>query len=283
MDGTTDGGLAWGGVRGCPTPSASKFVQASPSGATGPDDSIEPPTSDPNEFLDPLRYEDTITADSPTLYFPLSQTAEASAAAQLGTANTTYGAGVTLGLQGPLVGSPDTAAALSSAGAQIQTATRYPAQNQYTVEAWFKSQGGSGGGQIVGMNVNQNGSSGVDDHSMYVDAWGHVDCYFYSSGWHRLVSRGSYTDGGWHLGQCAKGATGMTIDIDGRLVASNTFSGPTLAYSGYWLIGYRRAGDGPRQSIIGDVAQVAIYGYALSQAQDANHYAVAQGQPSTGA
>ncbi len=133
------------------------------------------------------------------------------------------------------------------------------------------------------MNASLNGSNLVDDHSTYVDAWGHVDCYFWCQGWwHRLVSPGSYTDGRWHLVQCAKGATGMTLDIDGHLVASNTFTGPTLAYSGYWLIGYRHAGDGPRQSIVGEVGQVAIYGYALSQAQDADHWAVGQGQPSAG-
>lgn len=48
------------------------------------------------------------------------------------------------------------------------------------------------------------------------------------------------------------------------------------------MIGSRRAGDGPRRSIIGAVAQVAIYGYALAQAQDANHWAVGEGAPPTG-
>jgi Concanavalin A-like lectin/glucanases superfamily len=98
----------------------------------------------------------------------------------------------------------------------------------------------------------------------------------------RLVSPGSYADGRWHLVQCAKGAAGMTLDVDGGRVAANAFTGPTLAYSGYWLIGNRRAGDGPRRSMVGQVGQVAIYGYALSQAQDANHWAVGQGGPSAG-
>jgi Concanavalin A-like lectin/glucanases superfamily len=228
----------------------------------------------------------------------LDDTSATAAAAQAGTATTgtatsgtataataatpAYEAGTALGVPGPLVGDPDTAVALNSTSAQIQTSQPYAATDQYTVEAWFKAQGGLGGGQIVGMNASQNGSNLVDDHSTYVDAAGHVDCYFYSSGWHRLVSPGTYADGNWHLVQCAKGATGMTLDIDGRLVASNTFTGPTLAYDGYWLIGYRRAGDGPKQSIVGDVAQVAIYGYALSQAQDANHWAVGQGQATPG-
>jgi hypothetical protein len=43
-----------------------------------------------------------------------------------------------------------------------------------------------------------------------------------------------------------------------------------------------RSASCPRQSIVGDVAQVAIYGYALTQAQDANHWAVGQGQSTTG-
>jgi hypothetical protein len=34
--------------------------------------------------------------------------------------------------------------------------------------------------------------------------------------------------------------------------------------------------------MVGQVGQVAIYGYALSQAQDADHWAIGQGGPSTG-
>jgi hypothetical protein len=183
---------------------------------------------------------------------------------------------------GPLAGNTDTGVALQTPTAQIRTAQPYAAPSQYTVEAWFKAQPGSGAGQIVGMNWNQSGTSSVDDHSAYLDAWGHVDCYFWSSGVQRLVSPGAYADGRWHLVECAKGAGGMTLDVDGRPVAANAFTGPTFPYSGYWLIGNRRAGDGARQSIIGQVAQVAIYAYALSQAQDANHWAVGTGQASTG-
>ena len=41
----------------------------------------------------------------------------------------------------------------------------------------------------------------------------------------RDVLLGSHTDGRWHLVQCAKGCGGMTRNVDGRLVASNTFTG----------------------------------------------------------
>jgi Concanavalin A-like lectin/glucanases superfamily len=84
---------------------------------------------------------------------------------------------------------------------------------------------------------------------------GQVVCYYYSSGKRELVSPGSYTDGHWHLVLCAKGSGGMTLDVDGSLVASNTFTGPAFAYSGYWVIGNRHAGDGAQQSIIGDVGK----------------------------
>jgi hypothetical protein len=89
-------------------------------------------------------------------------------------------------------------------------------------------------------------------------------------------------DGRWHLVECAKGPGGMSLDVDGQNVAANAFTGPTLPYVGYWVIGDRRAGDGPRRAIVGQIAQVGIYVYALSQAQDANHWAIGQGQPSTG-
>jgi Concanavalin A-like lectin/glucanases superfamily len=285
-DGTSDGGVAWAAVQGCPTPTGSTFVSATSYGATGPDDPA---------------YQDTITGDDPLFYWQLNDTAGSSATAAAagsgsaapatgsiatddeGADEGTYGAGVTLGAPGPLPANSTTAVALDSRGAQIQTANPYPAPSQYTVEAWFNVQPGSGDGQIVGLNANQNGSGLDDDHSVYLDQWGHVDCYFWSNGVYRLVSPNTYTDGQWHLVQCAKGPSGMTLDIDGQLVASNTFTGPTYPYSGYWAIGDRpHAGDGPRQSILGEVGQVAIYGYALSQAQDANHWAVGQGQPSAG-
>jgi Concanavalin A-like lectin/glucanases superfamily len=286
MDGTTDGGTAWASVRGCPTPSAGQFAQATPSGATGPDEADDPQTSDVNEFVDPQRYAETINADTPQLYLSLnsgtSVAGAASAGAQPAATTATYGPGVTLGVPGPVAGSPDTAVALGSSGAQIQTTQSHAAPNQYTVEAWFSAQSGSGGGQIVGMNQSENGSAQNDDHSVYLNSGGQVVCYYYSAGKHELVSPGSYTDGRWHLVQCAKGSGGMTLDVDGTLVASNTFTGPAFPYSGYWVIGDRHAGDGAQQSIIGDVAQVATYGYALSQAQDADHWAVGQGQPATG-
>jgi hypothetical protein len=282
IDGTSDDNQAWAAVRGCPTPGGAQFVRATASGATGPDETSDPPTSDPNELGDPLRYQDTINAATPSLYWRLSETVGTAVLDDEGADNGTYGAGVTLRVPGPLAGNSDTAAGLSSPTAQIQTSRAYAAPTQYTIETWFKAQPGSGPGQIVGMNWNPSGTASVDDHSVYVDASGHVDCYFWSGGVHRLVSPGAYTDGRWHLVQCAKGPLGMTLDVDGALVAANSFTGPTLAYSGYWLIGNRRAGDGPRQSIIGQVGQVAIYGYALSQAQDANHWAIAQAQASTG-
>ncbi len=282
IDGTSDGGTAWAAARGCPTPGGAQFVRATTSGATGPDEASDPATADPNELGDPLRYQDTINAASPSLYWRLSETVGTETLDDEGTDDGIYGAGVTLRGPGPLVGNSDTAAGLSSPTAQIQTSRAYAAPSQYTIETWFEAQPGSGPGQIVGMNWNPGGTASVDDHSVYLDASGHVDCYFWSWGVQRLVSPGSYADGRWHLVQCAKGAAGMTLDVDGGLAAANAFTGPTLAYSGYWLIGNRRAGDGPRRSMVGQVGQVAIYGYALSQAQDANHWAVGRGGPSTG-
>jgi hypothetical protein len=132
------------------------------------------------------------------------------------------------------------------------------------------------------MNQNQNGSAGNDDHSVYLTASGQVGCYYYSAGKRELFSPSGYEDGRWHLVECAKGSAGMTLDVDGKQVASNTFTGAPFAYSGYWVVGNRNAGDGAKQSIVGSVGQVAIYNYALSQAQDANHWATGQGQSSTG-
>jgi hypothetical protein len=274
MDGTSDGGAAWAGVRGCPTPSDGEFVQATSAGTTGPDESSRPATTDFNEFIDPLRYQETISGDNPLLYLRLGNSSATAAAA--------YETGATPGVQGPLVGNADTAVALQSWTAQIQTTNAYAAPSQYTAEAWFSAQAGSGAGQIVGMNQSQNGSAQNDDHSLFLNSSGQVVCYYHSSGKRELVSPGSYTDDRWHLVQCAKSADGVTLDIDGARVASNTFTGAAYPYSGYWVIGRRHAGDGAQQSIVGDVAEVAIYDYALSQAQDANHYAVGKGQPSTG-
>jgi Concanavalin A-like lectin/glucanases superfamily len=179
------------------------------------------------------------------------------------------------------VGNADTAAGLSSPTAQIQT-SRVRRPEPVHDRDRVRSPARTGPGQIVGTNWNPGGTASVDDHSVYLDASGHADCYFWSWGVQRLGSPRSSADGRWHLVECAKGATGMTLDVDGGLVAANAFTGPTLADSGYWLIGNRRAGDGPRRSMVGQVGQVAIYGYALSQAQDADHWAIGQGGPSTG-
>jgi hypothetical protein len=281
-DGTSDGGAAWASVLGCPTASVGPFVSATSYGATGPDEATDPVVTTPAALGDPFVYQDTINTAAPSYYWRLNETSGSVAADEEGADNGTYDAGVTLGVPGPLAGNGDTAVALQTTAAQVQTAHAYAAPSQYTMEAWFSAQPGSGAGQIVGMNQNENGSGQNDDHSIYLNSSGQVVCYYYSSSKHELVSPGSYTDGGWHLVQCGKGGSGMTLDVDGALVASNAFTGPAYSYSGYWVIGSRHAGDGAQQSIVGDVGQVAMYGYALTQAQDANHYAVGQGQPSTG-
>jgi hypothetical protein len=130
-------------------------------------------TADANELSDPLRYQDTINAASPSLYWRLSEIAGTEALDDEGTDDGTYGAGVTLRAPGPLVGNSDTAAGLSSPTAQIQTSRAYAAPSQYTIETWFQAQPGSAPGQIVGLNWNRGGTASVDDHSVYLDAAGH--------------------------------------------------------------------------------------------------------------
>ena len=125
---------------------------ATASGATGPDETTDPATADPNELGDPLRYQDTINAASPSLYWRLSETVGTEALDDEGTDDGTYGAGVTLHGPGPLVGNSDTAG-LSSPTGQIQTSRAYAAPSQYTIETWFKAQPGSGAGQIVGVKL----------------------------------------------------------------------------------------------------------------------------------
>jgi hypothetical protein len=108
---------------------------------------------------------------------------------------------------------------------------------------------------------------------MYVNTSGQLVFGIYNGTITVITSPNSIADSDWHFGVATLGSTGMALYVDGVLVASSPATG-AQNYVGVWQIGYLLSGwpDDGTLYFDGEIAQVALYLYALSPAQVQAHY-----------
>jgi hypothetical protein len=179
--------------------------------------------------------------------------------------------GVRFGASGPLSG-----AAASFDGSTGQLETQQAISNpgpSYTLAGWFEVANGyaSGGGIISFQNV-QNGSPGEYDRKLWMDNGGHIAAGEYPGTTVVATSTGTYNDGNWHYAVASFSAsTGLSLYVDGSLVATNSAATSPQSYVGYWTVGYSNAsGWSPTASsnyLAGSLAEVAVFPTALSSSQ----------------
>ncbi len=229
-------------------------------------------------------YEAAVGADSPALDWRLGDaagplTADSSISKDPG-GLTLGGSGISWGAAGAIAG--NTAVTANGSTGYVSATHLEPSPTTFSVETWFKTTSTSGG-RIVGFG-NQRG--GLDfagnpvlsrqyDKHIYLTSDGHLIFGVYAGHPYTLTSTRRYNDGQWHQVVGTQGAQGMTLYVDGAVVARGTQT-HNQSYSGYWRIGGDNLAGWPSQPasrfFAGAIDETAVYNHVLSLTSVQRHY-----------
>ena len=191
---------------------------------------------------------------------------------------------------GPLAGdTTDTTPSFDGISGLVSSTNSVAGPNVFSIEGWFKTTTNTGG-KLIGFGNNQTGMSSNYDRQIYMMNDGQLVFGVWNNQTETIESSNVYNDGQWHyVVATLDPVAGMTLWVDGQLVGTNSNTTPQ-SYNGYWRIG----GDnlnawgldpwgGNSQGTTepnsyyfnGDIADVAVYPYALTPTQIATHYAAA--------
>jgi PKD repeat protein len=191
-----------------------------------------------------------------------------------GTDDLAVGSGVRRGTGGAIAGDPDTAASFNGTASGLATTTRSaPAPDVFTVEAWFRTTS-TAGGKLIGYGDATSGDSFNNDRHVYLDPAGRVNFGVYPQTARILTSPNTYNDGRWHQVVVSLGTSGMSLSMDGKLVASRNDTTSGQPFSGYWRIGGDTSWAGAKY-LSADVDDVSVYRTVLGADQVARHFALA--------
>ena len=237
-------------------------------------------------------YASAVLADAPVAYYRLDDPSAPTICDSSSSANNgTYTAsGVTYGVAGAMLKSPDNAVAADGTAAGIGTSNApvpITGNSSFTLESWFRSTGsprnqalvdfgGTGNGRIAGLTVWNSASFGScttpNGSTVGLDEWQGVNC------WDTTAVGINEYDGTWHHLAVTYDATAnkLTAYIDGLGLGQQTPTN-TGAFSltsspvriGYWV------DTTLNQHLVGDEDEVAVYGSSLSAAQIDAHYKAA--------
>lgn len=223
-------------------------------------------------------YSNQVVADGATKYYRLDDT-DSTVADDAGSDDTTAGSGVTRGTTGALAAdTSDTASTFngSSSGLVASTQSVY-SPNPFSEEVWFKT---TTSGVISGLGSSTSGGSGDYDRQLYVTKDGKLNFGVHYKGKNVITSSTAVNDGKWHYAVGTFGSGGMNLYLDGVSVASNTGITKVDGYSGYWRLGGDNTwSSGMNQWFTGAIDEFAVYPTALTPAQVALHYKVANTPP----
>ena len=197
------------------------------------------PSPSPRQTCLTSPYSVAVAADSPTLWYPLSDTGGTTARDYSATPhNGVYQGGVTLGAAGPT--SCGTAATFNGSTGYVSNANTITSPATFSIEVWFKTTTTSGG-MIAGFGSAVTGASGNYDRHIYMNNAGQI--YFGVSSNQTVHSTAAYNNGSWHQAVGTEGPAGLNLYIDGALVASgSTPTSSSQTYTGSWRVGLRQPG-----------------------------------------
>jgi hypothetical protein len=233
--------------------------------------------------------------DSPYLFYAFNEgsgtvAADASGNGRTGTVN-----GTTTRVAGSCSPYVSPALVLNGLTGYVSTPAAVTAPDIFTVEIWFKTNT-STGGKLIGLGDAQTGPSGISDRHLYMTntgaiAFGAAPAPGNSSNFTAasIISSSSYSDGQWHQATATMSPTGfpdgtpagITLYIDGNMVANDPSVIKGAAYNGYWRIGYdtmnvnKGTWTGAPTSLFfaGTIDNAAVYSTALTQTQITAHHA----------
>ena len=221
-------------------------------------------------------YSVAVAADSPTLWYPLTDTAGPTARDYSATPRGgVYQGGVTLGAACPT--SCGTAATFDGSTGYVSNANIITSPATFSIETWFMTTT-TNGGMIAGFGSAVTGASGNYDRHIYMNNAGQV--YFGVASNQTVHTTAHYNDGGWHQAVGTEGPAGLQLYIDGTLAASaSTPTSSAQTYTGSWRVGFDSIGgwsSAPHSNYFaGSLAEASFYGTQLSAARVAAHYAAA--------
>lgn len=228
-------------------------------------------------------YASAVRADSPTSYWPLGEPSGTTAFDWASAANAQTGTGVTRDVTGALAGNSGSASRFSgtTTGFAASSAFETP-RDAFSVESWVKTTTRRGG-KIIGLGSSTTGNSTAYDRHVYMDNFGRI-WFGVKPGTLRTVNTtSSYNDGQWHHIVASVGANGMSLYIDGVLVAQRTDTTSAAPIQGYWRIGGDNLSGWTSRPlsdyIAADIDEVAVYPAALGAASVANHYNIGRSGP----
>lgn len=233
-----------------------------PFGGVGPSPAAADPLSD---------YEDAVLADGPYAYLPLGESSGSQATDASGNGrHGTYQGSIPIGsAAGPFTGG--TAPSFNGTGRYVSVGSALvPSTGDWTVEAWFKP---AGNGFVDGTNVVWSqyfNASGNRTSAGMGSCSGMPRCAGMAVGSTSAWSSPLVEDGVWHYGVWRRSGNNFTVSVDNVQVAA--FSSATAVDTkATWIGGQSRSGWNISY-FNGNIAHVAVYRAALSDAQLDSHY-----------
>jgi signal peptidase I len=222
-------------------------------------------------------YRTAVLADSPYLYWRLSETsgtvvADAGAGAKDGTLLAqTYAQGQTGALASE---TRDKSLGLTIGTINANASVAGP--TTFSVEAWIKSTSTTGG-RILGFgNATGQTASTTTDRQLYLAPNGKV-MFGVGATKVAIASTAAVNNGAWHhvVGTYTSGPNGMKLYVDGVLQSSSGTATP-VTMTGYWRAGAEDLTGWPSAPtdgyFEGGLDELAVYPTALSAARVLAHY-----------
>ncbi len=168
----------------------------------------------------------------------------------------------------------------------ITTANAYTNPAEFSISLWFKTNTTTGG-KLVGFGNSQTAQSGSYDRHIYMTNSGQLYFGVYPGAVATVNTTLSYNDDAWHHVTATLSSTaGMTLYVDGQVVASNASVRTAENYTGYWKIGYDNTVGWPSSPTSayfkGTMDEVLIYHRALTPAEVATLYSAPEGASNNG-
>ena len=234
----------------------------------------------------PDAYGTAVVGDRPAIYWPLSDSAGSTTAAdQSGNRNNgdASASGITFGTPSPVETS--SGSGIRIAGGPIVSTQPQGAPNVYSEALWFNTTS-SAGGLLATFGDGATGHNGDQDRGVWMTPSGQIEFGVWTGQAVTIRSPGSYIDGKWHFVVATQGADGMHLYLDGQQVASDP-TNVAQNYMGYWQLGgiSNDWPDSSRSPFNGSLSDAAMFNSELTLSQIQKEYSaspVSQAPSSSG-
>ena len=224
-------------------------------------------------------YIDTVLDDGARHYLPLGSIRSDYG----GGGSPVFGSGVASVSPGAVAGvTGETASSFSgSSNGFVATAASPNPPAAFSAEVWFQTTTARGG-KLIGYGNASSGSSSSYDRHVYMQNDGRLTFGVYPGGVRTITSSASYNDGRWHHVVATQSTEGISLFVDGQLIAHDASVTTAQSYNGYWRIGGDNLSGWPSRPtsdwFSGRIDEAAIYPSAMTSGQIAERYAVGLGQ-----